>query len=351
MASSNIVSVAGAKFLVIRLGSLGDIMHTIPAVAALRRGFPDARLDWVVEQRWSALIRMVTSVDETISLQRSMSGHLACVRQLRRAHYDCAVDFQGLYKSALLGWLSGAPRRIGRDRHAAREPGAAWFYTDGIDPEGRHVAQMSLSLAIAAGAQPPAQLDGMQFPLQVQEAAKRELAEKLSLEGVDNDNYVVLSPGGGWLSKCWPPERYGTLCDQLWQRQKIRCVINAGPGEEELALEVGRTSDEARPLAFAPPLLELAALLAGAQLVVAADTGPLHLAAALGARVVALFGPTDEARNGPLPRGRVVRAKSAQSADLKRGAYTRGNVYSPEMMSLSVEQVLAAVEEELGAQA
>jgi lipopolysaccharide heptosyltransferase I len=374
MASSKIVSVrAPAKFLVMRLGSLGDIVHTIPAVAALRRNFPDARIDWVVEQRWSPLIQMVTVVDEAIPLQRSLSGQLACIRRLRRADYDCTVDFQGLYKSALLGWFSGAPRRIGRDRSAAREPGAAWFYTNGVNPKGLHVAQMSLSVAAQAGvitaanqparptASPDAELNSeMQFPLRVPEAATHDLAAKLALEGIHD--YVVLSPGGGWVSKCWPPERYGALCAQLWQRHKIRCIVNAGPGEEELALEVLRTADDANPVAMTAPLLELAALLSHAQLVVAADTGPLHLAAALGARVVALFGPTDEARNGPLPRGRVVRASSADGAgsattgsagqkvvNYARGAYNRGDTFSPEMMNVTVEQVLAAVEEELSA--
>jgi lipopolysaccharide heptosyltransferase I len=375
MASSKIVSVNPTRFLVIRLGSLGDIVHTIPAVAALRRDFPDARIDWVVEQRWSPLIEMVTVVDDAVPLQRSLSGQLACISQMRRAHYDCAVDFQGLYKSALLGWFSGAPRRVGRDRRAAREPGATWFYTDGVNPQGRHVAQMSLSVAVqaatiaaaspavdhAAEAAKPAALTAeqpdkeTQFPMRVPEAATRDLSAKLALEGVVD--YVVLSPGGGWVSKCWPPERYGALCAQLWRRRKIRCIVNAGPGEEELALEVLRTADDAKPLALTAPLLELAALLAQAQLVVAADTGPLHLAAALGARVVALFGPTDELRNGPLPRGRVVRASPTAStdsaalgaSDQKRGDYTRGDTFSPEMMNLTVEQVLAAVEEELGA--
>lgn len=120
-------------------------------------------------------------------------------------------------------------------------------------------------------------------------------------------------------------------------------------------MEVARTAGAAKPLVLTPSLSELAALLAQAQLVVAADTGPLHLAAALGAPVVALFGPTDPARNGPLPRGRVVRVAPADSAaqqgDYARGDYTRGDKYSQEMMSLSVEQVLAAVEDELSAKA
>lgn len=346
---------AARKFLIIRLGSLGDLVHTIPAVAALRLAFPQAKIDWVVEQRWSALIEMVTCVDEVIPLRRTLSGQLDCVRQLRRAHYQCAIDFQGLYKSALLAWFSGAPRRIGRTRQAAREPGAAWFYTDRVSPQGRHVAEMSLSLTVGAGAQPPAQSDDIQFPLRVPPAAGQHLAEKLSKDGIAD--YIVVSPGGGWKSKCWPAVRYGALCDELWQRRGLRAVVNAGPGEEQLAQEVVAAAGAAKPLVLSPSLVELAALLAQAQLVIAADTGPLHLAAALGTRVVALFGPTDEARNGPLPGGRVVRrpptsaSTDAEAPNTQRGDYTRGNDYSQEMLGLSVEQVLAAVEEEMSVRA
>ncbi len=274
MASPKIQSACAspAKFLVIRLGSPSVTLCTqLPAVAALRRKYPDARMDWVVEQRWSPLIQMVTVVDEAIPLQRSLSGQLACIRRLRRADYDCAVDFQGLYKSALLGWFSGAPRRIGRDRSAAREPGAAWFYTDGVNPQGRHVAQMSLSVAVQVGVDNrrqsgrSAQLASRFNPRQCNFRCGCRTPQpaiwsaKLALEGIAD--YVVLSPGGGWVSKCWPPERYGALCArQLWQRRKMRCIVNAGPGEEELALEVVRTAaDDAKPLAMTAPLPELAA--------------------------------------------------------------------------------------------
>jgi len=332
-------------FLIIRLGSLGDIVHTIPAVAALRHGFPKAKIDWVVEEKWSPLVQMVTCVDEVIPVQRTFSGQVACVRRLRRGHYGCAVDFQGLYKSALLGWLGGARRRIGRARDAAREPGAARFYTETVSPQGRHVAEMSLSVAKKAGADSDG---GMEFPLCVSQSARQALTEKLAAEGIAD--YFVVSPGGGWISKCWPAERYGKLCEELWRRRGLRAVVNAGPAEGELAQRVVRASGEAKPLVLAPGLVELAALLACAQLVVAADTGPLHLAAALGTRVVALFGVTDAERNGPLPRGRVVCNAPAGVAPSQRGDYERGNEYSSEMMGLGVEQVLVACEEELGGQ-
>ena len=332
-------------FLMIRLGSLGDLVHTIPAAAALRRAFPRAKIDWVVEEKWAPLIEMVTCIDVVVPLRRSFSGQMACVRLLRRSRYRCAIDFQGLYKSALLGWLGGAPRRIGRERQAAREPGAAWSYTETVRPMGRHVAEMNVSVAQNAGAA----AGGVEFPLRVPAPACEALAEKLSREGIAD--YVVLSPGGGWRSKCWPAERYGALCEELWHRRGLRAVVNAGPGEGELARQVVQASGQANPLVAAPDLLELAALLAQAQLVVAADTGPLHLAAALGTRVVGLFGPTDVQRNGPLPRGRVARNGAPPTTHSQRGDYARGTEYSAEMMGLSVEQVLAAAEDELGVKA
>jgi lipopolysaccharide heptosyltransferase I len=330
------------RFLVVRLSSLGDLVHTLPAFAALRSSFPHARIDWLVDRRWSSLLELVPGIDEVIALGRSVRAHIACIRRLRRARYAYAVDFQGRYKSAMLAWLSGAEHRIGRDRKAAREPGADWFYTEPVNPTGRHIAEMNVSLALRAGAQPPAEL---QFPLRVPENEARQLREKLSREGINA--YIVVSPGGGWKSKRWPSERYGALCAELWRLHGLRAVVNVAPGEEGLARGVVNAAGPAKPLVVCPSLPELVALVAGTRLVVAADTGPLHLAAALGTRVVGLFGSTDPARNSPLPQGVVVQNVSSKPPIYKRGDYVRGRVYSPAMLSLTVDQVLAAVEREI----
>jgi len=324
------------SFLIVRLGSLGDLMHALPAVAALRSGFPRARLDWVVERKWSAVVDLVTAVDGVIPWQRGVFHALRGLRDLRRQNYSCAIDFQGLYKSALLARFSGAPRRIGFDRRFAREAGATGFYTERVVPAGRHVAEMNLSLAVAAGAPGT---DVLTCPLRLPVEEPPALREMLQREGLSE--FCVMSPGGGWRSKCWPPERYGALCAELWQRWSIRAIVNAGPGEEELARAVIASAAPARPVIFSPTLRELAALVKKARVVVAADTGPLHLAAALGTPVVALFGPTDPARNGPIPKGTVLR-----SAGDPETTYRRGESYAPSMLALSVEQVAAAVERE-----
>jgi heptosyltransferase-1 len=327
----------GHSFLVVRLGSLGDLVHALPAVAALRLSFPDARIDWVVDRKWSPLLALVAGVDQVIPLTRSVPGHFACIRRLRSARYASAIDFQGLYKSAVLARLSAAARRIGFDGKVAREQGAAWFYTDRVIPDGRHVAEMNLSLALRAGAQPPSE---MRFPIRVPQNETCQVRERLSREGIVD--YIVVNPGGGWRSKCWPAERYGELCAEMWNRHGLRAVVNAGPGEEELADGVVRAAGLAKPFVVQPALPELVAILTQARLVVAADTGPLHLAAALGTHVVGLFGPTDPARNGPLPRGMVVRNVSSEAT-----TYKRGREYSPAMLSLTVDQVVAAAEQEM----
>jgi heptosyltransferase I len=337
------------KFLVVRLSSLGDLVHTIPAVAALRAAFPSAQIDWVVDRRWSPLIGLVTCINETIPLDRSPRDVLAMVARLRRTHYTCALDLQGRYRSAVLGWLSGAPRRIGRAAKSTREPGAALFYTERVVPTGRHIVDMTVDLAARAGAKPTAE---PQFPLRVPPEAWQRVREKLAREGVTG-SYVVLSPGGGWKSKCWPPERFGALAVAIERAHGLRAVVNIAPGEEEMAREIIHAAEPARPVALTFDIHELAALLSEARLVVAGDTGPLHLAAALGTRVVGLFGSTDPERNGPLPRGVVVQAASdpSQLPDYVRGDYIRHDSYSPAMLALSVERVLAAVEQEIGVRA
>ena len=331
------------RLLAVRLSSLGDLVHTIPVVPALRAAFPDAQLDWLVDRRWSALMKLVRGIDEVITLRPSVSGYLECMAEVRRAGYSCVIDFQGIYRAAVLAWISGAERRIGRDRNSARERGAARFYTDRVAPAGQHVAEMSMSLAVRAGAEQSA---GMQFPIDVPAQEVTQLRERLQREGVKD--YIVVSPGGGWKSKCWPEERFGTLCEEIWKRHGVRSVINLAPGEEKLGETVARNSLAAKPIVYCPALPELVALLSRALVVVGGDTGPLHLAAALGTHVVALFGSTNASRNGPLPRGAVIQNASSLPPNYQRGDYVRGRSYSPEMLSIRVDQVLTAVEQELG---
>ena len=330
------------RILAVRLSSLGDLVHNLPVVPALRAAFPSARLDWLVDERWSPLMNLVRGIDEIVTLEPSVSGHWRCIERLRRGRYSCVIDFQGIYRSAILGWLSGAKRRIGRDRNSAREHGAARFYTERVVPSGRHVAEMSMSLAVQAGAERPAHVE---FPIEVPAEERNKIRERFRRGGED---YVVVSPGGGWRSKCWPAERFGAICAELWRRHGIKVVVNIAPGEEALGQAVLANAAPAAPLVCCVNLPELAALMSEALLVVGGDTGPVHLAAALGTSVIALFGPTNAARNGPLPGGVVIQNHSVELPNYQRGNYTREDSYSSEMRSITVDQVLVALEQEIG---
>lgn len=324
---------ADSRFLIIRMGSLGDIVHTLPAVHALAATFPQARIDWLVETKWMPLLEGNPDLSAVIALdRRSLGKTVATVGQLWKNRYTIAIDFQGLYKSALIARVCGAGRRIGLAKEFAREPAASWLYTSVVKPSGRHIVEQNLSLAEHAGAR----RDEIRFPIPRDEQPEVRMAEQLTANQLTD--FFVLSPGGGWRSKCWPPERFGELHQRIREQLGWRGVISYGPGEEGLARELCAAAGNSHPVPLAMNLRELVAVLRRARFVVAADTGPLHLAAAMGAPVVGLYGPTDPARNGPYPENVVV--TNARSADI---TYKRGSGYSPAMLSITVEQVMAAI--------
>lgn len=325
---------AGERYLVVRLTALGDILHTVPAVAALRAAHRNARIDWVVERKWAPVLEGSHAINQVIPFdRRSAMGAMACVRQLRQNHYTCAIDFQGLYKSSLIAMLSGAPRRIGFDRGWAREAGAAMFYTERVTPAGRHVAEFNYSLAERAGASRPATPE---YPLRVPAGGAASIRARLA--ELDIGEYIVVGPGGSWRAKCWPAERYGEFCREFEKRNRLRVVVVHGPGEESLAEQVCQAAAPAHPVKIRTTIEELMGLLAHARCMVAADSGPLHLAAALGTPVIGLYGPTDPARNGPFAPGAV----TISEARPEEISYKRRSTYSPAMLRISVEQVVEA---------
>ena len=330
---------AEPRILLVRLGSLGDVVHALPAAAALRDTFPSARIDWAIDPKWSRLLKKNPGLDNVVVFDRKSAGGIAgTIRALRSARYDCVIDFQALYKSAFLAWASGAARRIGFTSAYAREGLAARLYTERLNPRGPHKVDHNLTLASAAGAQPAA----ARFPLAIFEedeaAAERELAaRKIS-------RFYVLNPGGGWQSKCWPAERYGELHRVLAKRYGIPGVVSIGPGEEALAQAAIAAAGDAPPAAIGLPLGPLLALLRRADFVVSADTGPLHLASALGTATIGLFGPTDPARNGPYSEGDI----AIRNPRFAETTYNRGSSYSNSMLSITVEQAAAGVARRLG---
>jgi heptosyltransferase I len=326
------------RFLIVRLSAMGDVLHTLPAVEALREAYPAARLDWVVDEKWASLLEGSPALDRVVSINRkSLHSLTSCVRELRSARYTCAVDLQGLYKSAVLAWLSGAPRRAGFDRRAAREGGASIFYTERITPSGRHVAEHNLEIVKHLGASEPLR----RFPLKISADTDARVASALDKQGLRD--FFAFSPAGSWRAKCWPPHRFGELCRELEERRGWRSVMILGPGEEALGEEVRKAAAPASPVHIPTTLPELMALVNRAKFLVGVDSGPLHLAVALGTPTVGLYGPTDPARNGPFCANDVV----VRNARPEETSYKRRAEYSPTMLSISVAQVMAAIEERL----
>jgi heptosyltransferase I len=328
---------AEPRFLLVRLGSMGDVIHAIPAAAALRDTFPGARIDWAVDPKWARLLEGNPDLTEVIATDRkSAGGVFSTVRKMRAARYTCAIDFQALYKSALLAFVSGAPRRVGFQSSYAREGLASLLYTDCLNPRGPHKVEHNLTLAEFAGAKktPP------RFPLAIHPQDEDRASNELAAHSLGG--FYVLNPGGGWLSKCWPAQRHGELHRALAARFGWRGVVTFGPGEENLAHELIQAAGDPPPVAIPVGLGPLMALMRRAKFVVSADTGPLHLAAALDVPVVGLFGPTDPARNGPysLDASRHIVLRNPQNCDT---TYRRGKTYSPAMLSIGVLQVAEAI--------
>jgi heptosyltransferase-1 len=326
----------GERYLVVRLTALGDILHTLPAVAGLRAAHKNARIDWVVERKWAPVLEGSPAISEVIPFDRaSIFGTLDCLRRLRQNNYTCAIDFQGLYKSSVLAMLSAAPRRIGFERSWAREGGAALLYTERVAPMGRHVAELNYSLTEKAGATRSVRPE---YPLRVPAGGAASVRARLADRGIGD--YIIVGPGGSWRAKCWPAERYGVFCREFEKRHGLRAVVIHGPGEEPLAEEVFSAAHPANPIVMATTIEELMGLLVHARCVVAADSGPLHLAAALGTKVVGLYGPTDPARNGPFAPGAVI-VNEARPEEI---SYKRRASYSPAMLRITVEHVLDAAD-------
>lgn len=329
---------AEPRFLVVRLGSLGDIVHTFPAVAALRESFPKAEIAWLTHPRWSELVsRSGLASDIFLVDLRKWASVRDVLTRVRKTNWTAAIDYQGLWKSALLPFLGGVSKRIGFSRETIRESGVPILYSERVKSTSAHIAEQNGELTSRAGAARPV----AEFALRVFPEERRLVLGELSAQGLTE--YVVLSPGGGWRSKCWPADRFGALCEKIFSEMKMRCVINFGPREEDLAQEVRAASGGAAPVLYSGALGPLMALLKNAKCVVAGDTGPLHLAVALQTPAVAVFGPTDPARNGPYPAGDIVLRATDAAANHKRGTAT-----DPSLLKISVEQVFEALRRRLG---
>ena len=293
------------KILIVRLGALGDIVHAVPVAVALRRAYPDAQIDWVVSAKHREILDLVPVLNQRIVVNdrgRSSGGvsMTAAIRQLRRQHYDVAIDLQGLMKSAVIARLSGATRVLGFNARYARESFASAFYGESYDPGGdgmyapsetRHVVEINLGMLSLLGVKPgPAE-----FQLHVK--ASPAVAQVIQQAG---GAFALLNTGAAWPNKRWPAARLGELARRLREQRGLASIVLWGPGERSLADEVVSTAAGAAILAPQTTIADIAALASAASVMVSGDTGPTHIGSAVGTPLVGIYGPTRPERNGPL---------------------------------------------------
>jgi heptosyltransferase-1 len=334
------------RVLIMRLSAMGDILHALPAVAALRETHPEWFIGWAVEPRWKPLLaandanvrgpemplvdhvhvvparRWARAPFSTATLREVRSAR----RELREQRYDVCIDLQGAFRSALIGKWARAKRLIGEEN--PRESIARWFFTERAATRGVHVIEQGIEVVNGAFKErfpviPP--------PLPVDENAERK-ADFFTAP------LVLLNPGAGWGAKRWPADRYAEVAERLFDKGHT-VIVNSGPGEDLLASEINVLSNgAAEPVEST--IAELIALTRRAALVIGGDTGPVHLASALSVPVVGIFGPTDPARNGPFGgRFRVLRHPES------RRDHTRHAVPEAGLLTITPDDVMDAAME------
>jgi heptosyltransferase-1 len=351
------------RALVVRLGAMGDVLHALPAVAMLRRALPEANIGWVVEARWRELlcapgvelagsrgagrplVDEVHLVDTRGWRKRPLNPEtrrefLSAVRGLRACHYDAALDLQGAIKSAVVARLSGASLVLGFRN--PREAIARLLYNGLADGRAPHVIEQNVEvvqtwLEEIGLSRATSTLSPGTALLPRDKASEARVDAALQSRGLAHSPLAILNPGAGWGAKQWAPARYGELATALAVRG-LCSIVNYGPGEEALARQTVEASSGNAVELFST-LSELMALVRRSRLFVGPDTGPMHLAAMLGLKTVALFGPTDPARNGPYWEGtRVLRDAASITS------YSHKRTTDPGLEKLSVERVLAEVD-------
>ena len=328
------------SFLLVRLGSLGDVIHAIPTVAALRARFPEARIDWAVDPRYVPLLEMVSGIDSRIPVNtRRLGGTTSTIADLRKVSYTAAIDLQGLLKSAMLTRAVRAQRTIGFARQHLRERTAAPFYTHRVDPAlVQHVIFKNLALLEPLGSRDMR----VSFPLEIPYSENADAA----VARLGGEPFAVLNPGAAWPNKRWPTDRFGAVANALRTRFGLRSLVLWGPGEQPLADEVALASDGAAVTAPGTSIVDLFALARRARVLISGDTGPLHIGGAVGTPLVALFGPTHAWRNGPWSPADIVISRTDGCSCLYRRRCRRKIAC---INDIQVAEVIEAVERRLAA--
>jgi len=294
------------KILIVKLSSIGDIVHTLPTLAAIVRALPEAEISWAVEKSSSEILRDNKLIKNLIEIDtRSLRGEKIIekfltetskqFRDLRSFEFDAALDFQGLLKSAAVAKFSKAARRYGFSKPNLREPASRFLLTDCIEVERNlHVIRKNLTLAENA-LKFSAPENNFEFPIFTQTEHKREAEEIIAHTG---ENFAILNPAGGWATKLWHAEKFGELADRLWEENNLVSVVTTASNERDLAEKVLKNSKSGKVLLAQPSLKGFYELAKRTEIYVGGDTAPTHLAVAAKAPLVGIFGPTEWWRNG-----------------------------------------------------
>ncbi len=336
------------RILLIKPSSLGDIVHVLPVVSAIKAQWPGVHLTWVVKRQWAELVRRVAGVDCVWPVDEGAMSWLKQGWALRREHFDLAIDLQGLFRSGLVTWLSGVPLRIG---FANGREGSPWFYTVQVPVPAveMHAVDRYLLIAEAMGAYAQG---ARQFRFNILDADRHIVQDILSEKGISVDQpWLAMNISARWMTKRWPLSSFAGVLDRL-HGEGHGPVVVIGSAEDRHDVEALRTVTTTPfiDLTGAIPLGCLPALLLKAAALITNDSGPMHIAAALGTPVVALFGPTSEVRTGPYGTGHRV----LTSAVSCRPCFSRVCRHTPELeclRSLSPDDVVDAVRRLVTAQA
>lgn len=339
------------RILIIKPSSLGDIVHVLPTLAAFRDRFPQAHIAWLVKRRWAELVKRAEGVDTVWSVDSGLVGWLSALPRIRAARYDLVVDLQGLFRSGIMTWLSGCPTRVG---FANGREGSPLFYTHPVPapPPGMHAVDRYLLMASAlgaAGSETGTRPGRPQFRFRSHPEDRKKVDELLSRWALTpTDPWIAMHVAARWPTKRWPAESFATVLDACQESRLGRVVLIGSPDDLGTAEEVERHA-KTKPinLTGAVPLGALPTLLAQARALITNDSGPMHIAAAVGTPVVALFGPTSPARTGPYGSGHSVLLNQIPCAPCFRRV-CRNDVQLECLTGVLPGQVLQAVREILG---
>ncbi len=338
------------KILIIKPSALGDIVQAMPAACCLAESFSNAQIDWFVRPEYAALVENHKCIHKTVIFERRKLGKwwykpaafselIRLVKQLRKEKYDIVFDFQGRFRSALFARLSGSKKRIGMDN---TQEVTGPFYTDKIaqSDQSVHLVDYFLDMACAAGAK----RDKVEFGLKPQQQRVDEIQKMLVENQADKDNYVIFVPSATVEAKCWPIENFAALADKVYEKYKCSIVVIGVEIEKAIAEKLKTLSQSPIiNLAGRTNIEQLIALFAGAKIVVGNDTGPSHIASALGVPMVLIFGLTNPSRVGPYGRSETTAAIDVD----KRSSEVESTDSAHDIKNVTVETVLEKISRQL----